>query len=655
MRARRRRIWIGAWAGVVLALAVPRPAGAHALLAESDPADGARLTEAPHEVLLRFTEAPEPSLSSVTLLDRTGAELETGDAQPVPDDPAALRVSVPDLEQGVYTVTWRTVSRVDGHPTGGAFAFGVGVSPLQEPPAAIQGAPVTPEASPLEMAGRLVLFLGLGLLIGAAWVGALAFANPPPAVRRITGWAWLAGVLGLIVLAVAQQRAAGVGFGDFLPTTVGRALYYRAGAIALAGTGLLAAFLWTRTRRTALLWAGVAAAAAMLAHVAAGHAAATGDLAWAKVVAQWVHFAAVGVWLGGLAALMVGVRGGPDATKASAVRRFSAVAGFALAAVAVTGLIRSINEVGSWGALFTTGYGQLVLVKAALIVGLAGLGGVNRYRNVPRAGRTLRGLRTVSRGELVLAVGAMGAAAALATLVPPAQVPPAPRHAAAIMAMGSDFATSVRAHLEVDPGLPGANRFSLRVADFDSGEPVRAERVALRFSYVGGTQVEGSTLELRQGADGQYRAMGSNLSIGGPWEVTALVQTGVDAVEVPFDVATVCTATPIPGEPPLPTSYVVEVPDAGSVEGYLIHVGGSEYEVHFTFLDAEGKELRVEGPPSIVASHPEDGPTPLEPEPLSKGHFLALAELQPGHWRFDGAATGGDVSLAGCFEEPLHG
>jgi copper transport protein len=649
-----RRVRAAGWAAIALVLVLPGPAEAHALLAASDPADGTRLTEAPNEVVLRFTEAPELSLSSVTLLDRTGAELDAGAPQLVPGDPAALRVSVPDLEQGVYTVTWRTVSRVDGHPSGGTFAFGIGVSPLQVAPATAPEV-TTPKPSPLEMTGRLVLFAGLGLLLGAAWVGALAFGDAPRGVRSIAGWAWLLGFVGLVVLAAAQQRSSGVGFGEFLPTTVGRALLYRGGAIVLAGTGLLAASLWPRSRRAALLVAGAAAAGAMLAHVAAGHAAARGDLAWAKVMAQWAHFGAVGLWLGGLAALLIGVRGSPDASKASAVRRFSAVAAFALATVAITGLFRALNEVGSWGALFSTGYGRLVLAKVGLIGALAGLGAVNRYRNVPRAASSLQGLRKVSRGELALAVAALAAASVLATLVPPAQVPAVAGPPAALVDTGSDFATSVRARLEVSPGLPGANQFAIEVTDYDSGEPVEAQRVAMRFSYLGGARVEQSILELRPTEEGRYRATGSNLSIGGPWGVTVLVQRGADAVEVPLEVATLCTATEIPGDPPLPPTHVVEVPDVGSVEGYLLPLGGSRYEVHFTFIDAQGKELGVEGQPSIVAWRPGTDPTTLEPETLTQGHFLALARLEPGTWRFDGAAEGGDTALAGCFEQSLLG
>jgi putative copper export protein/methionine-rich copper-binding protein CopC len=648
-----RRIWVLAGAGLALVVATPGPAEAHALLASSDPAEGVRLNEAPNQIVLRFTEAPELALSEVSVLDRSGAGVGTGNPRPVPGDTSALSVTVPGLDQDVYTVTWRTVSRVDGHPSAGTFAFGVGVSPVGAPPAV--AAVETPDPSPLEMAGRLILFLGLGLLVGAAWVGALAFAELPLPVRRLAGWAWVVALVGLIALAVAQQRGSGVGFAEFLPTTPGRALLYRAGAIALAGTALLAASLWPSSRRLALLLAGLAAAGAMLAHVAAGHAAARGDLAWAKVVGQWVHFLAVGVWIGGLAALLLGIGGKPSAAKASAVRRFSAVAAFALAAVAVTGLVRAVNEVGSWSALFTTGYGLLVVAKVVLIGGLAGLGAINRYRNVPRAGTSLGGLRRVSRGELALAGGALAAAAILATLVPPAQVPAEARPAAALTATGFDFATSVRARLEVNPALPGPNRFDLRVTDYDTGAAVAAQRVSLGFSYLGGAELAESRLDLKPIGDGRYRATGSNLSIGGPWEATALIQRGADSVEVPLRLATLCQAVEVPGQGNEPTIHLVEVPGAGSVEGYLIPLGQGRTEVHFTFIDEQGRPLDVQGEPSMLASQEGQDPQTLAAEFLSRGHYFAVARLAAGPWRFDGAATGPETSLAGCFEQTLEG
>ncbi len=631
---------------------LPGPADAHALLEASEPADGATLTEAPSEIVLRFTEAPEPALSSIVLLDTTGAELDVGGADAASSDPRALSVSSPPLEQGVYTVTWRTVSQVDGHPSGGAFAFGVGVSPAGVTPSA--GAPETPPSSPLEMAGRVIIFLGLGLLIGAAWVGGIAFGDSPRGVYRLAACAWLVSVVGLVVLALAQQQSSGAGFGEFLPTKVGRALLYRGGAIMIAGTGLLAARAWPASRRRALIVVGLGAAGAMLAHVIAGHAAARGDLAWAKVVGQWVHFAAAGIWLGGLAALLVGIRGEPGETKASAVRRFSLVAGFALAAVVVTGVIRSINEIGDWGALFTTGYGIAVLVKSGLILALAGLGAVNRFRHVGEAATSLRGLRRISRGELTLAVAAVGAAAVLATLVPPAQVPARAGPPPGVTVTGSDFARSVRLRLEVSPGLAGSNQFALQANDFDSGEAIEAQRVALQFSFLGTAEVAPSTLEMDPTDDGLYEGAGSNLSIGGPWKVAALVQQGTDSVEVPLEFATLCTALRIEGtKQNEPTVSTLDTPDGGSVEGYVIDLGQGRFEVHFTFIGPDGKEVAVDGLPSITAWMPGSAALSLDPIPLTQGHFLADAQLGPGDWRFDGSATSDDGSSYGCFEETV--
>ena len=149
-------------------------------------------------------------------------------------------------------------------------------------------------------------------------------------------------------------------------------------------------------RRSLLVLTGAAAASAMLAHVLAGHAAANpGPWQPANIAIQWLHFAAVGAWIGGLAALLVALRTVPCDDGARAVRRFSAAAVVLLGVVAATGILRAIDEVGSVGALVSTGFGRLVDLKAFLLVVLASLGAVNRYRNVPRGPEGRPGLLRV--------------------------------------------------------------------------------------------------------------------------------------------------------------------------------------------------------------------------------------------------------------------
>jgi uncharacterized membrane protein len=391
----------------------------------------------------------------------------------------------------------------------------------------------------------------------------------------------------------------------------------------------------------------------MLIHVDAGHASAASSFKVGQVVAQWAHFAAVGVWLGGLAALLLGVRGEPSDAKAAAVRRFSAVAAFAIGAVAVTGVVRAFNEVGAWGDLISTGYGLLVLAKAGLLLALAALGAVNRYRNVPASRRSLRGLRRVSKAELGLATGVLAAAAVLATLVPPASVPEVQAAPAAVTATGSDFATSVRVRLDVDPAIPGANRFRARVTDYDTGEPVEADSVRLRFAFAGGQEAQESTLELKPEGDGVYEAVGANLATTGPWEVTALVQRGADSVEAPLQVATLCETTDVPG-PLDSTVHIVDNAGGSTVEGYILPGLGRNLELHFTFQIEQGTELKVEGSPAFTAWREGEEPVTLEPRRLgTPGHFFANLDLPPGRWRFDASATGEGTSLSGCFVEKL--
>jgi copper transport protein len=639
-------------AGLML-LGGAAPAQGHALLRRSDPAEDVRLDETPSAVTLEFTEPPELSLSDIQVLDQSGAEVHQGEAALVAGDDQGLQVVVvPQLEEGVYTVVWRVVSKVDGHPTGGTFAFGVGVSPLQVADRPVVEAPEVPEASPLEAGGRWGLFVGLGLLLGASWIGVLAFREVPRPLLRMAVVACLVALGGLVALALAQRSAANVSLGDLSSTDVGRALVWRGAGLLGASAMVLVALAPGRWRRTALGVAAVLAAGVMLVHVEAGHAAAVGGSGrWARILVQWAHFAAAGVWLGGLAALLLGVRGQPSEIKAVAVRRFSRVAAFGLAAVAVTGAVRALNEVGSWEGLFSTGYGQIVLLKTGLLLVVAGLGAVNRYRNVPVARRSLRGLRRVGGTEVALGAVVLGAAALLATLVPPASVPALERPPAALTVTGSDFATSVRARLEVDPAIPGPNRFLLRLTDFDTGEPVAADAVQLRFEAVGASGVGESTLELKPEDEGVYQAVGANLAVGGPWEVTALVQRGGDAVEVPLQLATVCETTAIPGPADQFTIDVVELPDGSTVQGYVLEVGRGE--VHFTFLDPRGRSVPLQGEPTFIASGPQETLS-LDARSLGGSHFAARAPLTPGEWRFDGLArTAEGALLSGCLEETV--
>jgi len=156
---------------------------AHALLRDSEPADGASLDRAPRQVLLTFTERPEPQLSTVHVLDTAGRQVEAAKAAPVAGQPLQLVVPLGDLPDGTYTVSWRVLSADDGHVTAGAFAFGVGEAASPAASATRTAAGGEGEApSPLAVAGPLLVPL-LDRAGPRRAVSAASSAGPPSSGR----------------------------------------------------------------------------------------------------------------------------------------------------------------------------------------------------------------------------------------------------------------------------------------------------------------------------------------------------------------------------------------------------------------------------------------------------------------------------------------
>jgi copper transport protein len=633
-------------------LGSPLGARAHALRVASSPDADALLQAPPTQVSITFGEQPDPRISSIQVLDTGGHDHTSGRVQSAPGDARTLVVPVGKLADGVYTVAWRTLSAVDGHRAAGSFAFGAGVSAAQlaGASAGAQGGSVTdtsPPPSPLAVAGRWLLFAGLIALVGAALVGSLVLVTLPGAVVvQALGGAVTAAV-GTAMVVTAQAQDAGLGLGDLVSSSIGHAVLERViTAVTALTLALLAVRLHGGPRRMALLGAGAAAALAMLADVGNSHAAA-GSWTTATVVLQWMHILAVGYWIGGLAALLLALRGSPSEDRTRAARRFSTGAGIALVVVLATGTIRAAVAIGSWGSVLSTSFGRIVLVKVGLITVLAGLGAVNRWRNLDRAPRALSGLRRVGSVELGVAAAAVLAAALLVNVAPPASAqatgPTGPPPLQPLTLTASDFATTVTVQLSVTPATAGFNTFTARVLDYDSGAVATGvSGVQLDFTLTQRPDIGGSNLRLASASDGNWTARGGNLSLDGVWSVTALVERGAASQDVSFTVPTRSTqkvdVSAVPGQP---TLYTVHLDGGLKVQWYLDPQTAGHDTVHSTFFDAAGN-----GYPAAhgsLSSLPSGGTlVALPTRELEPGHYVGDGTLVAGRYRFDVIATGTD-------------
>ena len=181
---------------------------------------------------------------------------------------------------------------------------------------------------------------------------------------------------------------------------------------------------------TGAAWATALAASALALRAQSGHlsGAANHDLA---IAATFLHVAGAAVWIGTLAALAV-LAGRLGSDLGPAVARYSPIAAWCFAAVALSGLVNAAIRLGSLGAL-STRYGTLVLVKVALFGALGAAGWTHRRLVISQlagpvgarsrqAGTAFRRLVAV---ELLVMGAVVGVAVALAGTAPPN--PGAPR------------------------------------------------------------------------------------------------------------------------------------------------------------------------------------------------------------------------------------
>jgi copper transport protein len=614
-------------------------AQAHALVKSSAPSDGQLLDASPSEVIVSFTEPPDPTLSLLHVLDSSGKEVESGKSALVVGDRFSLRVPVTRLPNGVYTVSWRAISLADGHVTAGSFTFGVGVSAVTpaEPPK--EAAVARPTAA--SVLGRWGLLWGLILLLGAAMSSTLIFRGKLTGARVGVPAAWILAIVGLTIFAFAEASSVGVSIGKLLSSGRGRLLDYQ--ALGLGLTLVPAALFAIRGGRLAGLLLGVGAAATMLVHSIASHAggAASGELA--KVGSQWVHILAVGAWVGGLPWLILGTRADLGGTRVLAVRRFSLMATFAIAIVALTGALRAIDEVGSFNKLTTTDFGKTLIVKVVLFGGLGLLGAVNRFRLVPalsRASRAMSRLRGTVSAEIVFGIAIVAVTALLSGFVPPSLiVETKPRTPQRLVATGSDFAKSARVRLVITPGFVGGNKFELTAADFDTGKPLDASRISLSFSQPDRPEIRPSVVELQKSGD-RWTASGTALARRGSWTVTALVQQPATSVQVslrvspripPQRIATVR----VEGQP---TIYTISLTGGHTMQVYFDPDKPGPNQMHVTFFDPKGGELPADSA-QVTAVPPKGTEADLPTRRFGPGHFVSDVTLAKGRWRFEISAA----------------
>lgn len=487
--------------GALAVAGMAAPAHAHPFTIEFWPGNGISGEVGTTQVWVKYSEEVELDFSSLKVYDALGNQIDNRDTTHHTDD-ASLTVSTPPLEEGIYTVASKVLSRVDGHLVPDTLVFTVGNVVLE------QGADVDdrellylPEA-----AARFPGLVGQSILVGSAIAALLIWGtqdrrriqNDAEAVGRVHR-SRLSGVLGASLIAILASNIAvlavqTVRLGAFSPEAL-NTHFGQMWVMRMVITGALLALWFVIERRgidrRALVVLIGLGAALLWTSSQIGHGAATGDPVPALL--DYMHNWVAAVWIGGVAYLcMVLV---PSISKADArdrmtavmLPRFSAVFTVCLGVVIITGPLLMWFLDSDLGAITGSVYGKLIMAKLALAAGMVALGGYAQLSTV-RTGGTAGAhgrLRRSVRIEMVMGVALLGVVAVLINgTLPGGELRPADAHEHQALRL-TEFSGNTKFVVDVYPNVLGPNGIYVTATDLNGNPPPDQTGIRVKASNPG--------------------------------------------------------------------------------------------------------------------------------------------------------------------------
>jgi copper transport protein len=420
------------------ALLFPGTAFAHATLEKASPGFRERLSTSPRTVVLRFDQYVKAVPGSISVYSSTGGVGVTR----VWSDGRYLKAALPRLPKGPYTLRWHALSG-DGHVVSGVYTFGVRAR-----------APAPTEAfgasgpTRTEHLVRWLYFLSLALLVGGIGFRLLVLRRslPPRAEKRffvLTGIGAVATLnIGITAFILRAEDALQLPFGRLLYGDLSPIARSRFGTAFIAmtlGFALVSALLFLAwlSDRAVLLWAAFLLGLGFAAGLSfSGHSAADAGSSWKSELADWAHISAAFLWIGGLIQLSVVVWPLMPEARRAAFLAFSRLATVCVGVLLLAGVYLSILRLPRLDDLWTTGYGQILLVKIGLVALAFTWGGLHKLLAVPAVARGGEGvfgrLQRSLIGESMVGMAVLLAAAVLVDANPPKQPTPSPPAATSV-------------------------------------------------------------------------------------------------------------------------------------------------------------------------------------------------------------------------------
>ena len=373
-------------------------ASAHPFLLDSEPGQGQNAPAGTTQIITNYSEAVEIGFSELRVYDANGNQIDNKDTA-YNGGETSLVVTTQPLEDGVYTITSKVLSKVDGHLVQAAIVFGVGDVKIDS--ALLEGQESSETTFIPESIARFPGLVGQTIVLGGIIVSITIWSSQQTRFRdvfndineqfkikfsKIIGYGIIATFASNFIMLGVQTWRLEASPLDVIGTTFGTTWLIR---MTITIIIIVLWFLMEKKNKISIkeqIPLLVASLILIATTTMMGHGAAT------ELEAPWIldyaHNLLSSIWIGGV--IFFAFVALPTITKTdnstkekivlSLIPRFSGLFIIAIGILIITGptLLWFLDD--NVTSLTDSTYGKLILIKIGIAATMIALGGFNQIK-----------------------------------------------------------------------------------------------------------------------------------------------------------------------------------------------------------------------------------------------------------------------------------
>jgi len=483
---------------LILIVGIPS-AYAHPFLLDSEPGQAQNAPIGTTQIITFYSEAIEIDFSELKVFDSNGNKIDNMDTAYYEGE-SSLVITTPPLEDGVYTVTSKVLSKIDGHLVQAAVIFGVGETQVD---LSLLEAQEESETTFLpEAAARFPGIIGQTIVLGSVISAIVIWGTQRKhfgkesrdlvnqAYRfkfaKLTGIGLVAVLASNFIMLAVQTLRLETSPVDVIGTAFGTTWLIR----MIITIILLGIWFWMERKprlspkkHVPML---VASLVLIFTTTMMGHGAAT-ELT-APIVLDYVHNLLASVWIGGIiffGFVLLPILDGLDRKQKARVTlamlpRYSGMITIALGILIITGPTLLWFLESDVPSLTNSTYGYLIITKIMLAIVMIGFGAFYQFKIQKQAERNLKSGKTFTfnklskslKAEALVGIALLGVVALLVnSSLPAGEIQTADAQSITLGFSSILFSEQAKFDVSIMPVGIGQNTINVLVSTV-SGEPL---------------------------------------------------------------------------------------------------------------------------------------------------------------------------------------